>query len=153
MLDFRKLWRAYHALHATQGHAPCSGPYANQSALRMAIALEQCGYSFKTYTAPKCRHGHPRNAESLANWLSRKKLERPEIYSAKTDKDNAAKAAKQALQAKQGIIFFKDCFTTAGHTFRSGDHIDLWDKGKTIDYSDPTNCSEQVWFWEIAFST
>jgi len=94
-----------------------------------------------TYSEPKCSHGHARGAESLAHWLS-KKIEKPKIYT-----DGAT--AKQALQSKTGIIFFKDCFTRQGESKKQGDHIDLWNRGLTKTYDDPGNKSEQVWFWEL----
>jgi hypothetical protein len=95
-----------------------------------------------TYPEPKCSHGHARGAESLANWLWRRHLGRPKIFT------DGAKA-KRRLQDKIGIIFFKDCFTRSGEAVRRGDHIDLWLKGLTKGYSDPANKSAQVWFWEL----
>jgi hypothetical protein len=95
-----------------------------------------------TYTEPKCAHDHARGAESLANWLWKKHLGRPAIYP-----DVAA--AKTTLKDKKGIIFFKDCFTRAGSTDQTGDHIDLWQRGVTKTYDDPGNKSKQVWFWEL----
>jgi hypothetical protein len=95
-----------------------------------------------TYSEPKCAHGHARGAESLANWLW-KKLGRPKIFT-----DGAE--AKLKLNEATGIIFFKDCFTRSGETTRAGDHIDLWNKGKTKTYSDPANKSAQLWFWELS---
>ena len=97
----------------------------------------------ETYSEPKCSHGHARGAESLANWMWKRNLGRPAIYT-------SGAVAKQALVSKTGIIFFKNCFTRAGSTAQTGDHIDLWNKGITKTYSDPDNKSAQVWFWELA---
>jgi hypothetical protein len=94
-----------------------------------------------TYSEPKCAHGHARGAESLANWLW-KKIGRPRIFT-----DGAE--AKQELSEASGIIFFKNCFTREGENKKSGDHIDLWNRGTTKTYDDPDNNSEQVWFWEL----
>jgi hypothetical protein len=94
-------------------------------------------------TEPKCRHGHARGAESLANWLWKHHLGKPTIYTAGAN-------AKVLLNTKTGIIFFKDCFTREGEVRAVGDHIDLWNKGFTKTYSDPGNKSAQIWFWELA---
>lgn len=137
---FINLWASY---PKTQN--PCNGPWSNQCAIRMSIALNAEGsvkVSKGTYSEPKCAHGHARGAESLANWLWARHLGRPKIY-----KDGAK--AKRALQSKQGLIFFKDCFTRAGQRRRVGDHIDLWLKGLTKGFSDPANRSSQIWFWEL----
>jgi hypothetical protein len=48
------------------------------------------------------------------------------------------------------LIFFKDCFQQSGETpeGRSGDHIDLWNRGLT-QTSDLFYRSKKVWFWEL----
>ena len=137
---FSDLWKNY-----PTEQSPCDGPWGNQCAIRMSITLNGEGtlpISAKTYSEPKCAHGHARGAESLANYL-RKQIGRPSIYL------NGAKA-KLAIAGKTGIIFFKDCFTRDGETARIGDHIDLWRMGVTKTYNDPSNLSAQVWFWELA---
>lgn len=138
--SFVNLWSNY----PTES-SPCDGPWTNQCAIRMSITLNAEGsitVDKKTYTEPKCSHGHARGAESLANWLWKRHLKRPKIY-----KDGAK--AKQDVASKKGIIFFKDCFTRAGSTSQTGDHIDLWNAGLTKTYNDPTNAAKQVWFWEL----
>jgi len=111
--------------------------------MSMALNAEQTiKVNRETYSEPKCSHGHARGAESLANWLWKNSLGRPKIY------PGGAKA-KIAISQKTGIIFFKDCFTRSGEAARTGDHIDLWNKGITKTYSDPANKSAQVWFWEL----
>jgi hypothetical protein len=138
--SFNKLWMSY----PREDH-PCEGPWPNQCAICMSITLNAEGtitVGTNTYPEPKCAHGHARGAESLATWLWMKHLGRPRIFT------NGA-TAKTALQSKQGIIFFKDCFTRANETARRGDHIDLWRAGETKTYDDPGNKSKQVWFWEL----
>jgi len=54
--EFVKLWNSY----PTQ-NSPCDGPYDNQCAIRMSVAL--CGegtlkITKETYPEPKCAHGH-----------------------------------------------------------------------------------------------
>jgi hypothetical protein len=65
-IQFSRLWSSYPG-----SHAPCDGGYANQCAIRMSIALLGAGFSLGGYTEPRCRHGHARGAESLAQFLSR----------------------------------------------------------------------------------
>lgn len=136
---FTTLWASYPVVKA-----PCDGPWDNQCAIRMSIALNGEGsvtVNSKNYSEPKCRHGHARGAESLANWLQTK-IGRPKKW-------KSGEAAKKDLQDDQGIIFFKDCFTRAGSTAQVGDHIDLWRKGITKTFSDPNNSSKEVWFWAL----
>jgi hypothetical protein len=137
---FDGLWSSYPTTNT-----PCDGNWDNQCAIRMSVTLNGEGsitVSSKTYSEPKCAHGHARGAESLANWLWKRHLGRPTIYT-------SGATAKSALVDKRGIIFFKDCFTRAGSNDQSGDHIDLWRRGSTKTYDDPSNKSKQVWFWEI----
>jgi Type VI secretion system (T6SS), amidase effector protein 4 len=137
---FSGLWSNY-----PTEQSPCDGPWSNQCAIRLSLTLNGEGtitINKNTYSEPKCAHGHARGAESLATFLW-KKIGRPTIY-----KDGAK--AKVALASKNGIIFFKDCFTREGETTRRGDHIDLWQLGVTKTYSDPSNNSAQIWFWELA---
>lgn len=139
--SFVNLWAQY-----PTEQSPCDGPWSNQCAIRMSIALNgerTITVSAGAYPEPKCAHNHARGAESLANWLWKHHLKRPKIY------NNGAKA-KTRLRPKTGIIFFKDCFTRGGETQRRGDHIDLWNRGLTKTYSDPGNKAAQIWFWELA---
>lgn len=137
--SFINLW----VLYPGEDH-PCDGPWDNQCAIRMSVALNAEGHirvDKGTYSEPKCNHGHARGAQSLATWLRKYHLGRPKIYT------NGANA-KSANISKTGIIFFKDCFSRDGIT-RTGDHIDLWLFGQTKGFRDPHNRSAQVWFWEI----
>jgi hypothetical protein len=139
---FVDLWVAYGEMLAKEGKNPCNGPWKNQCSIRMSITLIKCGLSFKGYTEPKCSHGHARGAESLANWLWGKHLRAPKQFT------DGAKA-KEYAKDQTGIIFFKDCFTRSGESSADGDHIDLWNKGSTQTYDDPSNVSKQVWFWQL----
>ncbi|NEQ52047.1 MAG: hypothetical protein F6K11_18220 [Leptolyngbya sp. SIO3F4] len=138
-LSFAKLWNAY----PSTSHS-CTQNWPHQCSIRMSIALNHEGsitVQPSTYTEPTCRHGHARGAESLANWLWRYHLGRPKIF-------NNGTQAKQAIAKNTGIIFFKDCFTRPNSTERSGDHIDLWNRGITKGFSDPNNYASEVWFWK-----
>ena len=140
--QFNKLWTSY-----PRDNAPCDGPWSNQCAIRLSLALNGEGtikVDSLSYSEPKCAHGHARGAESLANWLQQKHLGQPLIF---TTPQNA----KEKLKSKQGIIFFKDCFARGNESWvnRRGDHIDLWREGKAKTFDDPSNASKEVRFWEL----
>ena len=111
--------------------------WENQCAIRLSIALVGAGVSLHRYSEPKCKHGHARGAESLANYLW-KRWGRPKIY-------RDGNMAKSEVSGKQGVVFFKDI---AGFRSGRGDHIDLWDGAKTMtgEYFSET---QQVWFWNL----
>ena len=137
--EFTSLWSNYPA-----EQSPCDGPWGNQCAIRMSIALNGEGtikINKNTYAEPRCAHGHARGAESLANhlWTA---IGKPAVYA-------DPQKAKDTLLGQSGIVFFKDCFAREGETVRGGDHIDLWRLGKTKGFSDPGNASGQVWFWAL----
>lgn len=144
--SFINLWNAYPP--KTQPPV-CDGPWLNQCAIRMSLAL--CGertlpVNSSTYNEPRCAHGHARGAESLANWLWKKnQLGPPKIFG------NTA-AERNTLLTKTGIIFFKDFYYQPGDSDErpSGDHIDLWSRGLT-GTADSDYCSraKAVWFWEL----
>ena len=56
--SFSQLWLNY-----PQDEKPCPGPWSNQCAIRMSIALIASGLDLNTYTDPLCAHGHARGAE------------------------------------------------------------------------------------------
>lgn len=137
--EFNKLWNSY-----PTEQSPCDGPWENQCAIRMSLALNAEGtirINKTTYAEPRCAHGHARGAESLANHLW-KVIGRPQVFT-------GAGKARDKLLGRSGIIFFKDCFVRAGQTVQGGDHIDLWRLGETKGFSDPRNVSAQVWFWTL----
>ncbi|MDF0729350.1 type VI secretion system amidase effector protein Tae4 [Pseudomonas entomophila] len=140
---FINLWNAY-----PTDASPCDGPWDNQCAIRMSIALNgehTIKVNARTYSEPRCAHDHARGAESLANWLWKHHLGAPLQLS-------GSAADRRKLSEKRGIIFFKDCFARAGQSFenRTGDHIDLWDRGRVTGYfADQAHRSKAVWFWEL----
>ncbi|WP_285350667.1 type VI secretion system amidase effector protein Tae4 [Pseudomonas sp. ME-P-057] len=145
--SFINLWKAYSDLLVAHPDAkPCEGPWANQCAIRMSLTLnaeKTVKVNKSTYTEPKCAHEHARGAESLANWLWKHHLGRPTVLT------NSAED-RRTLMNKTGLIFFKDCFQQPGETVdgRSGDHIDLWNRGLT-QTGDLFYRSRKVWFWEL----
>jgi hypothetical protein len=130
--SFSQLWLNY----PTENH-PCDGPWGNQCAIRMSIALIASGLDLNTYTEPMCAHGHARGAESLANYLYRR-IARPRMMT--------GTEFNQVVAQKTGIVFFKNI---VGFRGGEGDHIDLWnkDRTKTGEYA---SSSSQTWFWELA---
>ena len=106
--SFINLWKAYEDLlvEYPQGN-PCDGPWANQCAIRMSVALNSertLQVNTSTYSEPRCAHGHARGAESLANWLwKRPQLGPPKVYG------NSA-AERTSLLGKTGIVFYKDFY-------------------------------------------
>ncbi|RON18736.1 type VI secretion system amidase effector protein Tae4 [Pseudomonas frederiksbergensis] len=144
--SFINLWNSYPPYPSAT--PACDGPWINQCAIRMSIAL--CGertlpVNSSTYTLdPRCSHGHARGAESLANWLwKRQQIGPPKIYT------NSV-ADRTVLMGKTGIIFFKDCYEQSSDTAGrpTGDHIDLWNRGLTKS-GDLFSRSRAIWFWEL----
>ena len=61
---FLSLWSSY-----PTEQKPCDQGWENQCAIRMSVCLINAGFHLTQYTEPKCKHGHARGAESLANYL------------------------------------------------------------------------------------
>lgn len=121
-------------------------PLAEQCAIRMSVCLNAEGnitVDSRTYSEPKCSHGHARGAELMANWLWARHLGRPSIYTDPAE-------GKGLISGKRGILFFKDCFARPGSTLMEGDHIDLSNFGVTKTFNDPQNNSSQLWFFELS---
>jgi len=139
--SFINLWNAYPKVAS-----PCDGDWGNQCAIRMSIALNgemTLKVNKATYSNPMCAHGHARGAQSLADWLETRLF-----YPTKT---GGGARDRQAFATKTGIIFYKDCFPRDGQAYenRTGDHIDLWNRGVTRGFDDSGYASREVWFWEL----
>lgn len=136
---FVSLWANYPSdIHpCNQTNTDGTKTWSNQCAIRMSLTLISSGFHLTNYTEPKCKHGHARGAESLANYLL-SQAGMPKI--AKT-----AEAGKKNVAGKKGLVFFKDI---TGFRGGLGDHFDLWDGAstKTGEYFD--SC-KQSWFWEV----
>lgn len=129
-LQFDRLWSSYPPMQM-----PCDGGYDNQCAIRLSIALMGAGFSFAGYTEPRCRHGHARGAESLAQFLTRSA--RPERF--------APAVAQSRVSGRTGILFFRNL---AGFRGGQGDHIDVWD-GAATKTGAYFSGSQEVWFWPV----
>jgi hypothetical protein len=101
----------------------------------MSISLIGAGFTLGGYTEPRCRHGHARGAESLAQFLSR---------SARPERLPSA-VAQNSVAGRTGILSFRNL---TGFRGGQGDHIDVWDgsASKTGAYF---STSQEVWFWPV----
>jgi hypothetical protein len=133
---FNQLWLCYPSNNqpCDQKKADGTNAWDNQCAIRVSITLEKAGFALPDYTDTKCKHGHARGAESLANYLW-KQVGRPDTNCKKSD-----------VIGKKGILFFKDI---TGFRGGMGDHIDLWNGSKT-QTGEYFNICKSTWFWEIA---
>lgn len=91
IVRFEELWKHY------PSNDPCLNPrtrekaYDNQCAIRVGLALERCGVSFKTFKGPRCEFGPSGNgmvlrAQELANWLGTQPFAnctKPKVYAGK----------------------------------------------------------------------
>jgi hypothetical protein len=121
--------------------SPCEQGWSNQCAIRLSIALTGAGFALTAYTEPKCRHGHARGAESLANYLWRQ-VNRPRIFAATGER--GCEHARGHVSGRTGVVLFRNI---TGFRGGIGDHIDLWDGTATMT-GEYFGVSQQVWFWE-----
>ena len=137
---FSNLWTNYPKENhpCDQKKADGTEAWSNQCAIRMSLCLIDSGFQLTNYSEPKCKHGHARGAESLANYLW-KQAGPPKI--AKT-----ADAGWKNVKNKTGLVFFKDI---AGFRGGIGDHFDLWD-GTTTKTGQYFDTCKQSWFWEAS---
>lgn len=130
--SFSNLWKSYPAERFPCKKADGTPAWDNQCAIRMSIALQGAGVLLNSYGEPKCRHGHARGAESLANYLHRRLF---------WPRKGTVNEMKSIVRASKGLVFFKDLGGSAI------DHIDLWngEQTKTGWYDVAT----ELWFWEL----
>jgi hypothetical protein len=130
-ISFEAIWKNY------PSDDPCVNPrtgkkaYDDQCAIRVGIALEKSGVSFKTFPGPRCEFGPSGNgmvlrATELANWLMR----RP-FAGCPDAETHQGKSFDKSLSGRTGIIYFEDYWLrTAEAKFPTGDRIDLWDRNR-----------------------
>ncbi|MEG6503057.1 MULTISPECIES: type VI secretion system amidase effector protein Tae4 [unclassified Desulfovibrio] len=120
IISFSELWGNF-----PTGYPCDENTYEDQCAIRVAVALQRCGASFKTYRGATCGlhkdEKHALRAEELANWLNKRYLANWPAPTDITGTDWQKKA-----DGKTGVIFFKDYWLRKGERYPSGDHIDLW---------------------------
>lgn len=129
--SFERLWTSYPTVRS-----PCDQGYENQCALRVSIALIGAGFALSDYDEPRCRHGHARGAESLAQHLWQV-VGRPDVGS--------GRQARTRVLNRRGIVFFRNI---EGFRQGQGDHIDLWD-GAATKTGEYFSVSQEVWFWPV----
>lgn len=166
-INFDALWSNYPSTD------PCVNPvtrkkaYDNQCAIRVGMALEKSGVSFKGFKGPRCEFGARGNgmvlrAQELADWLQSKPF-----INCPTAMQFGGKGFSKNLAARRGIVFFKDYWLRDGDRSPTGDHIDLWNMDRLTPswqnftrftlgigrlpslYSDLEN-SRSVVFWPFA---
>ncbi len=108
---------------------PCKYGYKNQCAIRMSLALANCGLTFERFQnqarihqgRKECLLGetpHIVGADELHLFLAT-------IWD--TGVTDSGSAMKEMIKNKCGIIYFNNCFKrNQSDTSLRGDHIDLW---------------------------
>jgi hypothetical protein len=131
--QYELMKRGYEAYRSNT--SPCQGGAANQCAVRMSIALGRAGFGLECFTPANRVHSggtrcgtdgmkHVLGAEELARFLATA-LGAPTIIRPRPRHSGCAHAIDQ-IRGQTGIVYFNNCFTRAGATVRSGDHIDLF---------------------------
>lgn len=130
-VTFAELWAAYPKEDpcVDKNGKPPKG-WENQCAIRVGLALERVGVSFRSFGGARCptgpqRGGMAAGAQALANWLRARPFPGCPLAT------HVAPANwKDAVEARTGIIFFKDYWRRSGETSGTGtgDHIDLWNR-------------------------
>lgn len=131
-VKFQQLWNNY------PHSAPCVNQktgekaYDNQCAIRVGMALEKSGVSFKSFVGPRCAFGPHGNgmvlrAKALAIWLYSmpfKSCPASQVYE--------EKGFHKRLAGRTGIVFFQDYWARSTDKANSptGDHIDLWNRDR-----------------------
>jgi hypothetical protein len=168
--QYALLQRGYEAYRSNS--LPCQRGVTNQCAVRMSIALGRAGFGLESFT-PRARvHSgngachtdgmeHVLGAEELARFLERT-LGAPTKIRPQRTGGGCAHAYGQ-VRGQTGILYFNNCFTRAGSTVQTGDHIDLFTGtqyynqiihpsagGNETTGGDLFGRADQVWFWRIA---
>jgi Type VI secretion system (T6SS), amidase effector protein 4 len=168
--QYALLQRAYEAYRANS--LPCQRGVTNQCAVRMSIALGRAGFGLESFTPRArvhsgergCNTGgmeHVLGAQELANFLS-SALGAPVKVRAQRSGGGCAHALGQ-IRGQTGILYFNNCFTRAGSSVQTGDHIDLFNGsqyynqiihpragGNETTGGELFGRADQVWFWRIA---
>ncbi len=136
--------------------------FANQCAIRMAVALREAGISLSQIGNPRVSWFHSKDkmfvlvAQELANGLKPGRI--PGLGTLEKVKD--PKNFHNELYGRKGIIFFKDYWRRTGQTQPTGDHIDVWNGYRTsakwlmewfswLGYNENYGKSKEIWFWEV----
>ena len=180
-IEFRKLWYGHPINESIQ--APCIAAkelvnlegrtikpgfpvYANQCAIRMAVALRRAGVTPDQVGGIATCGAHPReemhyiNATQLAQAIDRAKL--PGF--APVQKIGGEQAAQfyPELFGRTGVLFIKDYWhrSTDPADSPTGDHIDVWNGYRSsakwlmewfswLGYYSNYAGAREIWFWEV----
>ena len=108
---------------------PCKYGYSNQCAIRVSLALSNCGFTYEEFVdqdrihqgRPKCKLDdlpHIVGAEELKIFLEK-------VWG--TWEFGKPLEMKEKIKGKRGIVYFNNCFRRKkSDTSLKGDHIDLW---------------------------
>jgi hypothetical protein len=131
-IPFSRIWENY------PSEQPCLDKtgrpphgWANQCAVRVSVALERSGVSFKSFPpGGRCPLGAANNAmigsaQRLANWLRL----RP-FPGCPPPLAVGGATWEASLKGRTGIVFFENYWRRRGESagFGTGDHIDLWNR-------------------------
>ncbi len=140
--------------------------YANQCAIRMAIALRRAGVTANQLSGVAACGHHPRdemhfiNSTQLANAIARANL--PGVGRTEKYKGDEAEEYYPKLFGRTGIIHIRDYWTrsTDRSGYPTGDHIDVWNGYRSsakwlmewfswLGYYSNYAEGSQIWFWEV----
>lgn len=168
MINFETLWKNFPnevaiKSQCTNKQPTSNKPFGNYCSIMLSDCLIKSGVDLSLIKAKRCwsHEGkkHILLAEELANGLKSNNL------SGLSPAQRISPGSFQnQLKDKTGIIFFKDYWQRGNESFssRSGDHIDLWNKGsitsggmflrsvyEIFGLVSDLNKSKEIWFWEV----
>ena len=168
MVSFETLWKNFPKEEfirnrCTNKQSTSNEPFRNYCAIMLSDCFIKSGIDLSLINAKKCwSHQGKRHillAEEFANGLKANS-----IVGLSSVKNINPGSFQHKLKDKTGVIFFKDYWQRGKESFnaRSGDHIDLWNKGSITSggmflrsvyeffgmVSD-LNKSKEIWFWEV----
>ena len=168
MASFDKLWSNYPKkevikTRCTNKQIGNEKPFSNYCTIMLSECFIRSGIDLSLFEGSRCwsHQGkkHILLAEDFAYGL---KNHTPASFS--TLRKINPGSFQTILSDKTGVIFFKDYWQRGKESFenRSGDHIDLWDKGRITTSSmfmreiyeffgrlSDLNKSREIWFWEV----
>jgi hypothetical protein len=168
MISFEALWKNYPdqkkmMSSCTNQQKNSNKPFSDYCAIMLSECFIRSNIDLNLYKGSKCwSHSGKKHlllAEDFANGL--KKAAPPGF--GRTEIINPG-SFQSMLDKKTGVIFFKDYWQRGNERFidRSGDHIDLWNKGRITGSSmlyrsaiellglvSDLNKSKEIWFWEV----
>lgn len=168
MVTFDTLWNNFPSKEAikqqcTNKQKDSNKPFDDYCAIMLSECFIKSGIYLNLLSAKKCwSHSGKKHillAEEFAIALKSKNL--PGFMPMKKVLPGSFQSE---LRDKTGVIFFKDYWQRGNESFnaRSGDHIDLWNKGsitsggmfmrsvyELLGVVSDLNKSKEIWFWEI----